>query len=135
MPVLLHIREAFADAYKIVKEAEIKKGILHCFAGNWETAKKFIDLGFYISFAGNITYKNAKWQERREEVIKKTPLERIVIETDAPYLSPEPLRGQINYPQNIIYTLKKIAEIKKMDMEEVGEKIYLNTLRLFGISQ
>jgi len=60
-------------------------------------------------------------------------LERIVIETDAPYLSPEPLRGQINYPQNITYTLKKIAEIKKMDMEKIGEKVYSNALRLFGL--
>jgi len=68
-------------------------------------------------------------------MIEKVPLERIVIETDAPYLSPEPLRGKINYPQNIIYTLKKIAETKKINMEEIGNKIYLNTLRLFGISQ
>ena len=135
LPVLLHIREAFADAYEIVKEAGIKKGILHCFTGNWEIAQKFIDLGFYISFAGNITYKNAKWQEGWGEMIEKVPLERIVIETDAPYLSPEPLRGKINYPQNIIYTLKKIAETKKINMEEIGNKIYLNTLRLFGISQ
>ena len=134
LPVLLHIREAFADAYEIVKEAGIKKGILHCFTGNWEIAQKFIDLGFYISFAGNITYKNAKWQEGWGEMIEKVPLERIVIETDAPYLSPEPLRGKINYPQNIIYTLKKIAEIKKVNIEEAGKKIYFNTLRLFGLS-
>jgi len=66
-------------------------------------------------------------------VIEKVPLERIVIETDAPYLSPEPLRGKINYPQNIIYTLKKITEVKKMNIEEAGEKIYFNTLRLFEI--
>jgi TatD DNase family protein len=133
LPVLLHIREAFVDAYEIVKEAGNNKGILHCFTGNWETAKKFIDLGFYISLAGNITYKNAKWQVRWGEVIEKVPLAKIVIETDAPYLSPEPLRGQINYPQNIIHTLKKIAEVKKMSIEEVGEKIYLNTWQLFEL--
>lgn len=132
LPVLLHIREAFDDSYRVLKELGIKKGILHCFTGNWEIAKKFIDLGFYISFAGNITYKNGKWKERWQEVINKVPLEKIVIETDAPYLSPEPFRGKINYPQNIIYTLKKIAEIKKIDEKELAKKIYLNTLWLFN---
>jgi len=136
LPVLLHIREAFADAYEIVKEAGIKKGILHCFTGDWEIAKKFINLGeFYISFAGNITYEKGKWQERWQKVIEKIPLEKIVIETDAPYLSPVPLRGQINYPQNIVYTLKKLAEIKKMKVEEVADKIYVNTLQLFKFSK
>ncbi|CAG8454150.1 17323_t:CDS:2 [Cetraspora pellucida] len=134
LPVLLHIREAFADAYEMVKESGIKKGILHCFTGNWEIAEKFINLGFYVSFAGNITYKTAKWQERWKEVIEKIPLERIVVETDAPYLTPEPFRGQINYPQHIIHTLTKIAEIKKMDIKVVAEKIYLNTLRVLGIN-
>ncbi|CAJ0917018.1 179_t:CDS:2 [Entrophospora sp. SA101] len=114
LPVLLHIRshstfEAFADAYEIVKKAGIKKGVLHCFTGNWEIAEK--------------------------EVLEKAPLEKIVIETDAPYLIPEPLRGRQtnNYPQNIIYTLKKIAEIKKMAEGEVAKIIYLNTLRFFGL--
>jgi len=134
LPVLLHIREAFDDAYEIVKETGNTKGILHCFTGTWETAQKFIDLGFYISFAGNITYKNAKWQERWGKVIEKVPLERIVIETDAPYLSPEQKKKKINYPQNIIYTLKKIAEIKKVNMEEAEETIYFNTLKLFEIN-
>ncbi|RHZ36355.1 TatD family hydrolase [endosymbiont GvMRE of Glomus versiforme] len=146
LPVLLHIRgeetkkdeedkdkfiEAFNDAYEIVKEVGIEKGILHCFTGTWEIAQKFIDLGFYISFAGNITYKNAKWREKWREVIEKIPLEKMVVETDAPYLSPEPLRGKINYPQNIIHTLKKLAEIKKMELEEVAEKIYSNTCEFF----
>lgn len=141
LPVCLHVRSdegknnAFDDVYEILKEIGMKKGVLHCFTGNWEIAKKFIDLGFYISFAGNITYKNAKWQEIWGEVIEKIPVEKIVIETDAPYLSPEPLRGKINYPQNIIHTLKKLAEIKKMSMEKIGEKIYSNSLRLFNLSR
>ena len=133
LPVLLHIREAFTDVYEIVKEAGNNKGILHCFTGTWETAQKFMGLGFYISFAGNITYQNGKWKARWQEVIEKIPLEKIVIETDAPYLSPEPLRGKINYPQNIVFTLKKIAEIKKMKEKEVAEQIYSNALRLFDI--
>ncbi|RHZ36784.1 TatD family hydrolase [endosymbiont GvMRE of Glomus versiforme] len=143
LPVLLHIRgkddkkefiKAFWDAYEIVKEVEIKKGILHCFTGDWEIAQKFINLGFYVSFAGNITYKNAKWKEKWGEAIEKMPLEKIVIETDAPYLVPEPLRGKQtnNYPQNIIHTLKKIAEIRKIKVGEAGEKIYFNTCEFFG---
>ena len=141
LPVLLHIRgkeevkfiEVFNEVYEIVKEVGNNKGILHCFSGDWEIAQKFINLGFYISFAGNITYKNAKWKEKWGEALEKMPLERMVVETDAPYLSPEPLRGKgSNYPQNIIYTLKKIAEVRKMAMGEIGEKIYLNTLRLLA---
>jgi TatD DNase family protein len=116
LPVLLHIREAFTDAYEIVKEVGTNKGILHCFTGNWETARKFLDLGdFYLSFAGNITYQNGKWEERWREVIEKVPREKLVVETDAPYLTPLPERGKINFPSNIIYTLQKIAEIKKID--------------------
>lgn len=138
LPVLLHIRdnnlseEAFNETYKIVKEVEIKKGILHCFTGTWEIAAKFIDLGFYISLAGNIT--RFKWQDKWKKVIEKIPLNKIVVETDSPYLIPEPLveKEKFNYPQNIIYTLKKIAEIKKIGEKEVGEKIYFNTLRLFN---
>ncbi|CAI2182480.1 15125_t:CDS:2, partial [Funneliformis geosporum] len=132
LPVLLHIRgeeeepkfsEVFNEAYEIVKETGINK------------ARKFIDLGFYVSFAGNITYKNAKLKKKWGGALVKIPLENLVVETDAPYLTPEPERGKINYPQNIIYTLKKIAEIKKMEPEKVAEKIYANTLRLLGISQ
>jgi len=141
LPVLLHIRskenenklDAFTDAYKIVKGTEIKRGVLHCFTGTWEIAQKFIELGFYVSFAGNITYKNAKWKNKWGEALKKIPLERIVVETDAPYLSPEPYRGKINYPQNITYTLEKIAEAKKKNIHEIAEIIFSNTLRLFKI--
>ncbi|WNE40282.1 MAG: putative metal-dependent hydrolase YjjV [Mycoplasmataceae bacterium] len=139
LPVCLHIRSneeknnAFDDVYEILQEMGVKKGVLHCFTGNWQTAQKFIDWGFYISFAGNITYKNAKWQERWKEVIEKIAIERMVVETDAPYLSPEPLRGKINYPQNIIHTLRKLAEIKKMNTEEIGKVIYSNTLQLFNL--
>jgi TatD DNase family protein len=133
LPVCLHIREAFTDAYEIVKEVGSNKGVLHCFTGNWETAEKFINLGFYISFAGNITYQNGKWRERWSKTIEKIPLQKIVIETDAPYLSPVPQRGKINYPQNIVYTLKKLAEIKKMKIEKIAEDIYSNTLRLFEL--
>lgn len=143
LPVLLHIRnnedennflDAFTEAYKIVKEMGIKRGILHCFTGSWEVAEKFLNLGFYVSFAGNITYKNAKWKSKWGEALEKIPLERIVVETDAPYLAPEPWRGKINYPQHINYTLAKIAEIKKKDIPETAKILFSNTLQLFKIS-
>jgi TatD DNase family protein len=146
LPVLLHIRgkenedkfmQVFNDAYEIVKKAEIKKGILHCFTGNWEIAQKFINLGFYISFAGNITYKNAKWKDQWGEALEKVPLEKLVVETDAPYLVPEPLRGKQthNYPQSIIYTLKIIAEVKKTDLKELVKQIFHNTLKIFRLTR
>ena len=145
LPVLLHIRgeeaekkfmEAFNDAYQIVEKSGIKKGILHCFTGTWGIAQKFIELGFYISFAGNITYKNAKWKDKWGEALEKTPLEKMVVETDAPYLSPGTLRGKgSNYPQNIIYTLKKIAEIRKIDWEKVAAQTSHNALRMLGLTE
>ncbi|KLL02541.1 MAG: TatD, hydrolase [Mycoplasmataceae bacterium RC_NB112A] len=145
LPVLLHIREegvedkfpsAFKDAYEIVKEFGIKKGILHCFTGSWEVAQAFINLGFYISFAGNITRSNSKWQSKWKEVIEKIPLSKMVIETDAPYLIPEPLakKEKFNYPQNIIYTLKKIAEIRKNEWEKVAEQTFFNALNVFELT-
>ncbi|MCE8162637.1 MAG: TatD family hydrolase [Candidatus Moeniiplasma glomeromycotorum] len=135
LPVCLHLREAFSDAYQIVRKVGVKNGILHCFTGDWEVAQQFLELGFYISFAGNITYQNGKRQEKLKEVIEKIPAERIVVETDAPYLSPEPFRGQINYPQNIIYTLKKLAEIKKTELEKLAEQIFSNTLKVFRVAR
>jgi len=143
LPVLLHIRgeeneekftEVFNDAYEMSKKVGISKGILHCFTGTWEIAQKFIDLGFYVSFAGNITYKNAKWKEKWGKALEKVPLERIMVETDAPYLTPEPHRGKINYPQYITHTLEKIAAIKKKDIHEIAKIIFSNTLQLFKIS-
>jgi TatD DNase family protein len=86
-------------------------------------AKKFLALGFYISFAGNITHKNGKWEERWKEVIEKIPLDKLLIETDAPYISP--------YPHDIIYTIKRIAEIKKVSIREIKIQTYLNAINLF----
>jgi len=129
MPVLLHIRDesqqAYKDAYKIIKEIGVERGILHAYTGDWEMAKKFLALGFYISFAGNIIDEvgKGKWEERWKEVIEKIPLERLLIETDAPYISP--------YPHHIIYTIKKIAEIKNISIEEINKITYLNALNLF----
>lgn len=118
LPVLLHIRNAFEDALQIIKDENITRGVLHCFTGTKEVADKFIKQGFYISFAGNVTYKNAV---TLQEVAKTIPMNRILVETDAPYLTPEPKRGRnpkqgltVNNPENIIFTVKKIAELKNI---------------------
>lgn len=118
LPVLLHIRNAFEDALQIIKDENITCGVLHCFTGTKEVADKFIKQGFYISFAGNVTYKNAV---TLQEVAKTIPMNRILVETDAPYLTPEPKRGRnhkqgltVNNPENIIFTVKKIAELKNI---------------------
>jgi TatD DNase family protein len=95
LPVLLHIRDAFDDAYEIIKESKVSKGVVHCFSGDFEIAKKFVDLGFYISFSGTITFLKA---DKIQEAVKLVPFDRILAETDSPYLSPSPLRGKINYP-------------------------------------
>lgn len=116
LPILLHIRDAFDDAYEIVKEQDINKGILHSYTGDLQTALKFIKLGFYISFSGIITFENAK---DLQEVVKKIPLNNVVLETDSPYLTPHPFRGTRNYPKNIIFTAKKLAVLKQVPLNEV----------------
>ncbi|MGL5268613.1 MAG: TatD family hydrolase [Spiroplasma sp.] len=139
LPVLLHIRNAFDDAYEIVKKEGITKGLLHCFTGTNEIAQKFLKLGFYISFAGNLTYKNAK---DLQEVVKYIPNNRILVETDAPYLTPEPLRGKklnkltgltINFPVNIIFTVRKIAELKSLPEQNIRKITNENAIALFNL--
>ena len=142
LPVLLHIRDAFEDAYQIIVELNIKYGLLHCFTGSKKIAEKFLALGFYISFAGNLTYKNAKVLQ---EIIPIIPNNRILVETDAPYLTPEPLRGKkplaprgltINKPANIIYTIKKIAQLKNISSDNIAiiiKILHENALNLFNL--
>jgi TatD DNase family protein len=146
-PVLLHIRgeikdnvcskEAFEDAYEIIKDSGIKKGLLHCFTGDLEIAKKFLEIGFFISFSGNITFPfNRKHNlERYEKIIKSIPLNRILVETDSPYLSPIPRRGSTNFSENLIYVIKKISEIKGEDYSLIEKTVFKNSLDFFGISE
>lgn len=130
LPVLIHCRDAFTDCYNILKQEKINRGIMHCYNGDLQTAKKFIELGFYISFAGNVTFKNAT---DLQLVAKNLPLEKIVVETDAPYLTPSPYRGQKNYPHHIVHTLKKIAEIKKVDFESLVKITSTNAKKVFNL--
>ena len=131
MPVIIHEREAAADTLDIVNAFRGIKGVFHCFSGSWETAKILLDMGFYLSFTGVITFKNAK---KALEVIEKMPRDRLMIETDCPYLAPEPHRGKRNSSLYLHLVAKKVAEILNMSQEEAALLTYENGKSFFGIS-
>ena len=128
LPVLIHTRESIQDTLDILKKRSLK-GIIHCYSGSYEMAKEFIKLGYKLGIGGVLTFKNSKLYE----VIEKIELNDIVLETDSPYLTPEPYRGKQNNPYNIYYVAKKIAEIKKIQIEEVIEKTTNNAKSIFDI--
>lgn len=132
-PVIIHDRDAHADLLAMVKESRIGEktgGVFHCFSGSWEMAKDCLDLGFYISIAGPVTFHNAR---KLTEVAAKVPLERLLIETDAPYLTPEPYRGKRNESAYVAWVLRKIAELRQMDPEELAVRTFDNGCQLFRI--
>lgn len=128
-PVVIHDRDAHAECLEAVKKAGVR-GVFHCFAGSWEMAEELLKIGFYISFTGAVTFKNAR---KAVEVAAKAPIDRIMIETDCPYLSPEPLRGRRNEPSNVVWTARKIAEIRGESPEFIIRQTEENGKRLFGI--
>jgi len=132
-PVILHSRDAGEDVLSVLIEEKIEsKGVIHCFQGNWNFAKVILDMGLYISFTGLITFSK---NYETFEVIEKAPLERIMIETDCPYMTPEPYRGKRNEPAYVIEVAKKIAEIKKLPLEKVAEQTSQNAIELFGLRE
>lgn len=131
LPIVIHTREAVMDTIEILKKYPVnKKGVFHCCPLNPELIKEALKLGFYISFAGPITFKNSK---NADEVIRLVPDERMLIETDSPYLSPEPNRGKRNDSSNVRYIAEKIANVKGYTLEEVAKITYENTCRIFEI--
>ena len=130
LPIVIHTREAVMDTLQILKENKVlKKGVFHCCPLNRELVKEALKLGFYISFAGPITFKNSK---NASEIIEMVPNDKMLIETDSPYLSPEPLRGKRNDSRNVKFMAQKIAEVKKMPIEEVAGVTFKNAISLFG---
>jgi len=129
-PVIIHEREALQDTLEIIREFSDLRGVLHCFSGSWETAKTIIDMGWYLSFTGVITFKNAR---KAPEVIEKIPADRIMIETDCPYLAPEPMRGKRNSSLYLPYIAEKIAQIRGVSLEEAAALTMENGKRFFGI--
>ena len=133
LPVIVHVRDAFDDAFKIIKEtySSHNAGVMHCFSGTVEHARTSLDLGYMISFAGQITYKSAG---PLRDVVEYVPIERMMVETDAPYLGPVPHRGKRNEPAYVRHTVEKIAEIKNLPVAEVAGMTAKNARELFRIS-
>ncbi|ACJ32417.1 TatD family hydrolase [Anoxybacillus flavithermus] len=132
LPIIIHNRDATADIVDILREENAGEvgGVMHCFSGSIEVARQCMDMNFYISFGGPVTFKNAK---KPKEVAKEIPLDRLLIETDCPYLTPHPFRGKRNEPSYVKYVAEAIAELKGLSFEEVAQKTSDNAKRLFGI--
>lgn len=128
-PLIIHTRAAQQDTLAILQKNKVNQAVFHCFTETWEMAEAGLDLGLYISFSGILTFKNAA---DLREVAKKVPLERILVETDAPYLTPVPFRGKANYPGYTRYVAECIAEIKGVSYAEVAAQTTKNFYQLFG---
>lgn len=130
-PLIVHTRQAKDDTLKILEDTQAHEvqGVMHCFSEDWDAAKKALDLGFYISFSGVITFKNA---HELREVAKKVPLNRLLVETDSPYLAPEPYRGKRNQPAYVYHVAKFIAQLRDLSFESFAEATTENFHCLFG---
>lgn len=135
-PVILHIREAHGEATEMLlaraRAGRLPAGVMHCYTGSWESAKTYLSMGLYLSFTGAVTFKNAPkvW-----EVAEKAPLDRILVETDCPYMAPVPMRGKRNEPAFVAYTAGRIAELRGMATEELAEACWQNGCRLFALPE
>jgi TatD DNase family protein len=131
-PLIIHTREAAADTLRIMKEEKASEacGVMHCFTETWEVAEAALAMGFYISFSGIVTFKNAK---QIKEVAQRVPIERILIETDSPYLAPVPHRGKLNQPAYVKHVADEIALLRGISTEEVGRVSTENFARLFKL--
>lgn len=130
LPVVIHEREASSDVLGILSGFPRVRGVFHCFSGSWETAKLLLDKGWYLSFTGVVTYKNAR---RSHEVIQRMPKDRLMIETDCPYLAPEPMRGKRNSSLYLKYTAEKVGQLLGLSLEETAALTLENGKRFFGI--
>lgn len=130
LPVSLHSRESTQDMLDVLAAEKCCDGVMHCFSGSVETAKILLDRGLYLGIGGTLTFKNAV---KAIEVVEYAPIDRLLLETDSPYLAPVPLRGKRNDPANTRLVAAAIARIKKTDLEETAEQLYLNGMKLFRI--
>ena len=131
LPVIVHDREAHGDSLAIVKEYPALRGVFHCYSGSVEMARELLAQGWYLGFDGPVTYKNAR---KTVEVAEMVPLNRVLIETDSPYLAPVPMRGRRNEPTYVQYVAGKLAELRNKPPEEIAQTATENTCRLYGIA-
>ena len=129
-PLIIHTRQAKQDTMDILERsgADSCGGVMHCFSEDWETAKRALDIGFYLSFSGIVTFKNS---ETLREVAKKAPADRILVETDAPYLAPVPLRGKTNEPSFVVHTARCVADLRSIALDELTRRTTDNFFALF----
>ena len=130
LPVVIHSREAALDTYEILKNYKDLKKVMHCYSYSLDMAYRFIEIGCSLGIGGVLTFKNSK---SIKEVVENVPLEKLVLETDSPYLTPEPFRGSTNQPYNIIYVAEKIAELKNIDIQKVYEITTKNACEIYNI--
>ena len=132
LPIVIHDRDAHEETMEVLRSEGARDcgGIIHCFSGDLEMARECMDMGFYISVPGSITYKNA---EGFQKIVRELPLDSLLVETDAPFLTPVPFRGKRNEPSYVRYTAQKVAEIKRISIEKVAEATTDNALRVFRL--
>ena len=130
-PVIIHERESLNDTLNTIRDFRDLTGVFHCFSGSWETAKTVLDMGWYLSFTGVITFNNAR---RALEVLERMPADRIMLETDCPYLTPEPMRGRRNSSLYLPYIAEKVAQVRGISAEEAAALTMKNGLKFFGIA-
>lgn len=132
LPIIIHDRDAHEDTVNILKKTDVKQvgGIFHCFAGSAQMAVEMLKLNLYIAIGGPVTFKNAR---KTIEVVEAVPLEKLLVETDSPYLSPEPLRGKRNNSGNLVHIIRKIADIKGVSESLVAETTLMNAKKVFGL--
>jgi TatD DNase family protein len=132
LPVVIHMRDSAQEIYDVVKQYPGLKGVMHCFSADVAWAKKFIDLGLYIGIGGPVTFKN---NYMAKEVATQIPIERLLVETDSPYLAPAPYRGKRNEPAYTGLVVNEIARLRSISIEEVSKKTSENAIRLFGLKE
>ena len=130
LPIVVHSRDAAQDTYEIIKDFRGLRGVIHCFSYSAELAREYVKMGYYIGVGGVVTFKNGR---KLHEVVKEIPLESIVVETDAPYLSPEPYRGRRNSSAFIPYIIERIADLKNVSYETVERALYDNAVDLYKV--
>lgn len=133
LPVCFHVRDAHQDMLTLLRgrAGRLPAGIVHCFSGSWEIAKEYLKLGYYISFAGPVTFKKAP---KLQEAALHVPADRLLIETDSPYLAPEPVRGRRNEPTNVRYVAEKLAALRGESLEALAERTTQNAMAVYGLA-